>query len=145
MSELARSTTVGQRPTTQADLAVPPQYSPQQIGGPRGGRAFAFTGGAATYFGTAVLGVLITFLTLGICYPFAVVLVQRWRCKHSYINGQQMAFTGSAWSLFGNWVKWFLLCVVTLGVYSFWVAPRITRWKWEHTSFATPTLVMPAR
>jgi len=145
MPELQRPASFAQQRTAHAAVAVPPQYSPQQIGGPRSGRAFAFTGGAATYFGTALLGMLITVCTLGICYPFAVVLFQRWRCKHSYINGQQMSFTGSAWSLFGNWIKWFLLCIVTLGIYGFWVAPRVARWKWEHTSFAAPTLVAAAR
>lgn len=145
MSELEPPTSLVPQPTARGNVAIPPLYSPQQIGGTRSGRAFAFTGGAATYFGTAILGLVITVCTLGICYPFAVVLVQRWRCKHSYINGQQMVFTGSAWGLFGNWVKWFLLCIVTIGIYGFWVAPRIARWKWEHTSFAAPTLVTPAR
>lgn len=111
---------------------------------PRGGRQFAFTGGAATYFGTSLLALLITILTLGICYPFALVLLQRWRCKHAHIDGQQLQFTGSAWALFGNWIKWFLLILITLGIYSFWVGPRIQRWKWENTSFAAPTIAQPA-
>lgn len=96
---------------------------------------FKFDGGAATYVGTALLGVLITVLTLGICYPFAVVLMQRWRAKHSLIDGKRLVFTGSAWGLFGRWLLWLLLIIVTLGIYSFWVGPRIQRWKWEHTDF----------
>lgn len=110
----------------------------------RGGRQFAFTGGAATYFGTGLLAFLITVLTLGIMYPFALVLRERWRCKHAYINGQQMAFTGSALGLFGNWIKWLVLIVITLGIYAFWVGPRVQRWKWENTGFARPTSVEPA-
>ena len=74
-------------------------------------------------------------LTLGICYPFAVVLRERWRAKHSYIDGYPLVFTGSATALFGNWIKWLLLSVVTLGIYLFWVGPRIQSWKWEHTNF----------
>ena len=97
---------------------------------------FRFDGGAATYVGTALLGVLVTVCTLGFCYRFALVLKERWRAKHSFIDGRQLVFTGSAWGLFGNWVKWLLLTFVTLGVYLFWVGPRITRWKWEHTDFA---------
>jgi uncharacterized membrane protein YjgN (DUF898 family) len=97
---------------------------------------FRFDGGAATYVGTAILALLITVVTLGICYPFAVVLGERWRAKHSYIDGQQLVFTGSAWSLFGNWLKWFGLTIITLGVYLFWVIPRLQRWKWEHRDFA---------
>ncbi len=104
----------------------------------RSGR-FTFDGGAATYVGTAVLGALITLFTLGICYPFQVVLVQRWRAKHSFIDGQQLAFTGSAAGLFGLWIKWLLLSIITLGIYLFWVAPRIEQWKWEHTNFVNPS------
>jgi uncharacterized membrane protein YjgN (DUF898 family) len=96
---------------------------------------FRFDGGAATYLGTGLLAVLITICTLGICYPFALVLNQRWRAKHSYIDGQRLVFTGSAVGLFGSWIKWFLLCIITIGFYSFWVGPRIARWKWEHTDF----------
>ena len=96
---------------------------------------FHFDGGAGTYIGTGILAVLITVFTLGICYPFALVLKERWRAKHSYIDGQRLVFTGSAIGLFGNWIKWLLLSVVTLGIYLFWVGPRISRWKWEHTDF----------
>jgi uncharacterized membrane protein YjgN (DUF898 family) len=125
-----------------------PQVYVQQFAGNQGGypggrvpsraqiHQFAFDGGAATYFGTAVLGILITVLTLGICYPFAVVLHERWRAKHSYIEGRQLVFTGTAWALFGNWLKWWLLVIVTVGIYSFWVVPRLHRWKWENTSWA---------
>ncbi len=106
---------------------------------------FSFDGGAATYFGTAILGALITTLTLGICYPFALVLTERWRATHTFLDGQQLAFTGSAVGLFGHWVKWLLLSIITLGIYLFWVAPRLQKWKTENTGFAgAVTLVSPA-
>lgn len=93
---------------------------------------FKFDGGMANYWGTVILAGLITVVTAGICYPFALVLMERWRAKHSYINGQQMIFTGTGIGLFGLWIKWFLLILVTFGIYSLWVAPRIEKWKWEH-------------
>ncbi|HZK04656.1 MAG TPA: DUF898 family protein [Actinomycetaceae bacterium] len=96
---------------------------------------FHFDGGAATYVGTGLLGFVITVFTLGICYPYALVLTERWRAKHSYIDGQRLTFTGSAVGLFGHWIKWFLLIIITLGIYSLWVGPRIERWKWENTDF----------
>jgi uncharacterized membrane protein YjgN (DUF898 family) len=99
-------------------------------------KKFTFDGGAATYLGTAILGIIITVFSLGICYPFALVLRQRWRAKHSYIDGKQLIFTGSAIGLFGNWIKWFVLIVITLGIYLFWVGPRIQKWIWENTDFA---------
>lgn len=100
---------------------------------------FSFDGGAATYVGTAILGALITIITLGICYPFAVVLTERWKCKHTYIDGQQLVFTGSAVGLFGRWVLWLFLSVITVGIYLFWVIPRLQKWKTVNTEFATPT------
>ncbi len=99
-------------------------------------RQFAFDGGAATFVGTAMLGALITFCTAFICYPFALVLLERWRAKHSFIEGRQLVFNGSAIGLFGLWWKWLLLMLVTAGIYSFWVVPRIQRWKWENTAYA---------
>ena len=94
-----------------------------------------FDGGAATYIGTGILAFLITVLSLGILYPFALVLKERWRAKHSFIDGQQMKFTGSGFGLFGLWIKWFLLTVITLGIYAFWVAPRLQAWKTVNTGF----------
>ena len=97
--------------------------------------AFRFDGGAGTYLGTGILAFLVTILTFGICFPFALVLRQRWRAKHTYINGQRLIFNGSAVGLFGNWIKWFLLTVITLGIYGFWVGPRIQKWIVENTDF----------
>lgn len=93
---------------------------------------FRFDGGAATFVGTALLGLLITVVTLGICYPFALVLMERWRAKHTTVDGDRLKFVGSATGLFGRWLLWLLLIIVTLGIYSFWVVPRITRWRVEH-------------
>lgn len=108
-------------------------------------RQFAFVGGAGTYFGTALLAVLITVFTLGICYPFALVLRERWRAKHSYIEGRQLIFTGSAVVLFALWWKWLLLSIITLGIYLFWVGPRIQRWKWENTTWAVQNFAAQAQ
>ena len=99
-------------------------------------KRFTFDGGALTYVGTGILGLLITLFSLGILYPFALVLRHRWRAKHSYIDGKQLTFTGSAWGLFGNWLKWLFLSIITLGIYLFWVGPRIQRWIWQNTDFA---------
>jgi hypothetical protein len=106
-------------------------------------KSHTFDGGAATFLGTGILALLITVCTLGICYPFAIVLKQRWRAKHTYINGHRLEFTGSATGLFFNWVKWLGLSIITFGIYLFWVGPRIQRWVVEHTDF-DPSWRMPA-
>ena len=80
-------------------------------------------------------GYLITVFTLGICYPWAVVMTYRWQAKHTYLNGRRLRFTGTAPGLFGHWIKWFLLIIVTLGIYSFWVWPKLTKWIVEHQEY----------
>lgn len=49
---------------------------------------FGFTGGAAGWLGVGIGGFLITLITLGICYPWAVVMTYRWKTKHTWLNGQ---------------------------------------------------------
>jgi uncharacterized membrane protein YjgN (DUF898 family) len=103
---------------------------------------FRFDGGAATYFGTGLLAFLVTVVTLGFAYPYALVLRRRWVCRHTYIDGRRLIFLGTGISLFANWVKWLLLTFVTLGIYSFWVMPRVHQWVIENTDFdfRTPTV-----
>lgn len=93
---------------------------------------FGFDGGAGTWLGVQIGGALVTLFTLGICYPWAVVMTYRWKAKHTYLNGHRLRFTGSAPALFGTWVKWLLLLFVTVGIYSFWLYPALTRWIVEH-------------
>ncbi len=96
---------------------------------------FFFNGGAGTYLGTALLAALITVFTLGICFPFALVLHERWKAKHTYIEGRRLMFTGTGMGLFGNWIKWWLLIIITFGIFSFWVGPKIQKWKTEKQAF----------
>lgn len=100
--------------------------------------SFRFDGGAATYLGTILLSMLVTLITFGVAYPYALVLRHRWKAKHTYVDGRQLRFVGSGTSLFLNWVKWLALIIVTFGIYSLWVFPRITKWVVEHTDFAEP-------
>jgi uncharacterized membrane protein YjgN (DUF898 family) len=98
-------------------------------------RSFTFNGGAGTYFGTGLLAFAITVLSLGIAYPYALVLRQRWRAKHTYVNGHRLVFVGTGIGLFGLWIKWLLLSVITFGVYLLWVVARIQKWVVENTDF----------
>lgn len=85
-------------------------------------------------WGRASLRFLVTVLTLGICTPFAIVLRQWWRAKHTYINGHRLVF--------GLRIQWLLLMVVTVDIYSLWVVPRVQKWIVENTDF-DPTLLAP--
>lgn len=95
-----------------------------------------FDGGLFQLLGWRILGFLVTALTLGICYPWAVCMVENWKVKHTVIEGRRLAFDGKAVQLFGNWIKWLLLVIITLGIYSFWLAIAMKKWVAKHTYFA---------
>jgi len=95
-----------------------------------------FDGGLLQLICWRILGGIITMVTLGICYPWALCMVYGWKVNHTVINGRRLKFTGSAIGLFGNWIKWFLLCFVTFGIYSFWLGIALEKWKVKNTEFA---------
>jgi uncharacterized membrane protein YjgN (DUF898 family) len=113
----------------------PPNTQPATITVPL---QFSFNGGALSYFGMKLLAALVTTVTLGICYPWAVVMQYRWQANHTTVNGAPMRFSGSAVGLFGHWIKWLLLIIITVGIYSFWVFPRMTKWIVEHQQVSVP-------
>lgn len=94
-----------------------------------------FDGGLLQLIGWRILGAIVTTLTLGICYPWAVCMEYNWEIKHTIIEGKRLKFDGTAIQLFGNWIKWLLLCIITFGIYSFWVSIAIKKWKVKHTHF----------
>ena len=96
---------------------------------------FAFDGGALTFWGTLILSSFITVFTFGIGYPWALCLIQKWRAKHTYINGRRLQFTGNGFSLIFLWIKWWFLLLITFGIYSFWLIPNLNKWIVEHTDF----------
>ena len=95
-----------------------------------------FDGGLLGLIGWYFFGFLLTIASLGILYPFAVVLVVRWRVEHTVINGRRLAFDGTATQLFGNWLLWLFLIIITLGIYGFWVGIAMKKWEVKHTHFA---------
>lgn len=94
-----------------------------------------FDGGLFQLIGWRLLGWLITILTLGICFPWALCMVYNWEIKYTVIEGRRLRFDGTALQLFGNWIKWLLLTIITFGIYSFWVQIAIKKWKTKHTFF----------
>ena len=95
-----------------------------------------FDGGLLQLIGWRLLGGLVTTLTLGICFPWAVCMVYNWETKHTVIEGKRLKFTGTAIGLFGNWIKWLLLTIITFGIYGFWVNIKVKKWITKHTVFA---------
>ena len=81
-----------------------------------------FDGGLLQLIGWKILGFIITIITLGICYPWAVCMIYRWEAKHTVINGRRLIFDGTALQLFGNWIKWLLLTINY--IWNIWIMGR---------------------
>lgn len=94
-----------------------------------------FDGGIIEYIIWIILGTIITTLSFGILYPWAVCMVYGWKIDHTVIEGKRLKFNGTGISLFGNWIKWWFLCVITLGIYSFWVFIALNKWKTKNITF----------
>lgn len=94
-----------------------------------------FDGGLFQLIGWTLLGWIITTITFGICYPWALCMVYSWKINHTVIEGRRLKFNGTALGLFGNWIKWLLLTIITLGIYGFWVGIALQKWKVKHTTF----------
>jgi len=109
--------------------------APTRVGGSAGDESFTFDGGAADFLGTGILAYLLTAFTLGIGFPWAICLIQRWQKYHTMIGDRRLKFVGTGGELFGKWIIWALLTVVTFGIYSLWVTPALQRWMTEKTEF----------
>lgn len=96
---------------------------------------FEFTGGAGSFFVTAVLAWLVTVFTLGLGYPWALCMIERWKAENTCVEGRECVFRGTGLGLFGKWIKFWVLTVVTFGIYSFWIVPDLCAWKAKHTHF----------
>lgn len=101
----------------------------------RNGRTSFFDGGLLQFIGWTILGVIITIVTIGICYPWALCMIYGWKINHTVIEGRRLEFRGSAVGLFGHWIKWLLLSIITIGIYSFWVFIKLEDWKVKNTVF----------
>ncbi len=95
-----------------------------------------FDGTLLQLIGWRLAGWLITLITVGICYPWALCKLYGWKINHTVVNGHRLKFNGTAIGLFGNWIKWWLLTLITLGIYGFWLGIALEKWKTKHTAFA---------
>jgi len=95
-----------------------------------------FDGGLFQLIGWSILGWLITTITFGICFPWALCMTYGWKINHTVIEGKRLKFNGKAIGLFGNWIKWLFFCIITLGIYGFWLGIALENWKVENTTFA---------
>lgn len=96
-------------------------------------KASYFDGGFWQLFGWELLGVLITFFTAGICYPWAIKMIYSWEQRHKVYCKRRCTFDGNAMQLFGTWLLCMLLSIITLGIYTWWIPIKIKKWQIKHT------------
>ena len=60
------------------------------------GRSSFFDGGLLPLIGWTILGFLVTGLSIGILYPWSLVMVYGWKINHAVTDGHRMQFNGSA-------------------------------------------------
>jgi len=97
---------------------------------------FEFKGGGGSYFILVLWTSILTAITLGLYYPWALSAIERWKAKNTYIDNQQLVFKGSGGGIFGTYLLIIILSIITLGIYIPWGACRIQRWKTNNLYFA---------
>ena len=92
-----------------------------------------FDGHLIQLIGWTLLGVLVSILTLGICFPLAYGWVSAWKINHTVINGYRTKFVGVAASLIPRWILWSFLTIITLTIFGWWTPIRLQKWSAERT------------
>ena len=95
-----------------------------------------FDGSTLQLIGWRILTFLLTLITLGIAFPWAFCMMERWEAKHTVYNGRRLKFNGKGIQLLGRFLLWSLLTVITFGIYSIWFGLGLEKWKVKHTVYA---------
>lgn len=92
-------------------------------------------GSAGAYAREAILGGLLTVLTLGCYFPIIANRLHGMMVNNTYWGTERFKYDGRDRDAFRIYVPGLLLSVLTLGVYAFWLAAKIRRFRMEHTVF----------
>lgn len=123
----------------------------------------SFDGKVLQLIGVQILAALLTTVTLGFAFPWAVCLKYRWEAKHTAINGQRLEFTGTGGGLFVSWllitlpfaivsaIVYFLafdvfyyndaplllpfIVPIPLTLFIAWASVQLKRWRIQNTKF----------
>ncbi len=96
-----------------------------------------FTGGAFMNAVIEWVSAFVTFITLGICYPFMACWKLKWKASHTFIDGRQQVFDGNGLQFMGRYMLLLFLSAITFGIYYVLCAKvAIEKWCTLHTHFA---------
>jgi hypothetical protein len=137
-AEQATSTPLSPANPTPNGVAAPsiPVPVPTPVVAPIPGGKSTFDGKLIQLIGWTILGALVTAVTFGIMFPFALCWKKGWRYKHMVVNGNRLHFDGNGGQLIGKWILWMLLSVVTFSIYAWFVPMKIIKWELSHVSMS---------
>ncbi len=77
--------------------------NPNESENERSGKG-GFDGWLLQEIGWFLLGLLVTIVTIGICFPVAYCWMLKWNYKHTLYDGKSLSFDGEARQLIGRFL-----------------------------------------
>ena len=96
---------------------------------------FEFRGSGLGYFWLALWTTVLTIITGGLFFPWAISAQKRWQASNTFIGGRQLRFCGTGLSFLWQWILISVFTVITLGIYIPWAVCRVYRWVAKNTMF----------
>lgn len=91
------------------------------------------------YITNFIIGSIVSFLTLGLFYPWAKFRTHKIITDATMYGGSPLKFEGEVSDYFRIYIVGFLLTVLTLGIYYPWFAADVTRYNFSKTKFEGAT------
>ncbi len=99
------------------------------------GIRFGQTGSGRSYALRAMALLLLTGITLGLCYPYMQTRLQEYRTNNTWFGNRNLVFDGQAYDLFWKWVLALILAIPTIYVSILWYKVTEFRYFASRTRF----------
>lgn len=99
------------------------------------GIRFGQTGSGRGYALRAMALLLLTGITLGLCYPYMQTRLQEYRTNNTWFGNRNLVFDGLAYDLFWKWVLALILAIPTLYISILWYKVTEFRYFASRTRF----------
>lgn len=94
---------------------------------------FEFRGSGLGYIWLLIWTTVLSFITGGIFFPWAISAQLRWIAANTFLNGRPLQFVGTGLGFFFQWLLILIPTLITLGIYAPWGYCRFKRWELENT------------